>query len=87
MSDLNNVATSLVDYWQGINEKDSTVNISQILPEKVFNQLNTYISQLNAVNDEMDVTSVISYCEDVVNQLADAISCAEYALSEAEGLQ
>ena len=87
MSNLNDVATNLVDYWQGINEQDSTVNVSQILPEKVFNQLNTYISQLNAVNEELDVTTVISYCEDVVNQLADAISCAEYALNEAEGLQ
>ena len=87
MSNLNDVATNLVDYWQGLNETDSTVNISQILPEKVFNQLNVYMTQLNNVNEEMDVTTVISYCEDVVNQLADAISCAEYALSEAEGLQ
>ena len=89
MAELNTQVENLVAYWGEINV--DIKNLEERLGKEVYEQLDSYIYEVEANNEEVDVDSIISEMEEaqyqlealqsevdgVVDALANAISNAE----------
>ena len=89
MAELNTQVENLVAYWGEINV--DIKNLEERLGKEVYEQLDSYIYEVEANNEEIDVDSIISEMEEaqyqlealqsevdgVVDALANAISNAE----------
>ena len=89
MAELNNTVENLVGYWGQMNV--DIKDLEERLGKEVYEQLDSYIYEVEANNEEVDVDSIISEMEEaqyqlealqsevdgVVDALANAISNAE----------
>ena len=89
MAELNTQVDNLVAYWGEINV--DIKDLEERLGKEVYEQLDSYIYEVEANNEEVDVDSIISEMEEaqyqlealqsevdgVVDALANAISNAE----------
>jgi len=89
MAELNNTVENLVAYWGQMNV--DIKDLEERLGKEVYEQLDSYIYEVEANNEEVDVDSIISEMEEaqyqlealqsevdgVVDALANAISNAE----------
>ena len=89
MAELNTQVENLVRFWGDINV--DIKDLEERLGKEVYEQLDSYIYEVEAYNEEIDVDSIISEMEEaqyqlealqsevdgVVDALANAISNAE----------
>jgi hypothetical protein len=92
MAELNNTVENLVAYWGEIN-----VDIKDLetrLGKEVYEQLDSYINEVEANNEEIDVDRLIGDLEDaqyqveeMQNQVNDAVDSIANAIANAEDLR
>ena len=92
MAELNNTVENLVAYWGQINV--DIKDLEKRLGKEVYEQLDSYIYEVEANNEEIDVDSIISDMEEAQYQLEarqseveGAVDALANAISNAEELR
>ena len=92
MAELNNTVENLVAYWGEINVDSK--DLKERLGKEVYEQLDSYIAEVEANNEEIDVDSIISEMEDaqylieeMQGQVDNAVDSLANAIANAEDLR
>ena len=92
MAELNNTVENLVAYWGQINV--DIKDLEKRLGKEVYEQLDSYIYEVEANNEEIDVDSIIGDLEDaqylveeMQGQVDNAVDSIANAISNAEDLR
>jgi hypothetical protein len=92
MAELNNTVDNLVAYWGEINV--DIKDLEERLGKEVYEQLDSYILEVEANNEEIDVDSLIGDLEDaqylveeMQGQVDNAVDSIANAISNAEDLR
>ena len=92
MAELNNTVDNLVAYWGEINV--DIKDLEERLGKEVYEQLDSYILEVEANNEEIDVDSIIGDLEDaqylveeMQGQVDNAVDSIANAISNAEDLR
>jgi len=92
MAELNNTVENLVAYWGEINV--DIKDLKERLGKEVYEQLDSYINEVEANNEEIDVDSIISEMEDaqylieeMQGQVDNAVDSLANAIANAEDLR
>jgi hypothetical protein len=92
MAELNNTVENLVAYWGQINV--DIKDLEKRLGKEVYEQLDSYILEVEANNEEIDVDSLIGDLEDaqylveeMQGQVDNAVDSIANAISNAEDLR
>ena len=92
MAELNNTVENLVAYWGQINV--DIKDLEERLGKEVYEQLDSYILEVEANNEEIDVDSLIGDLEDaqylveeMQGQVDNAVDSIANAISNAEDLR
>ena len=92
MAELNNTVENLVAYWGQINV--DIKDLEERLGKEVYEQLDSYILEVEANNEEIDVDSIIGDLEDaqylveeMQGQVDNAVDSIANAISNAEDLR
>ena len=92
MAELNTQVENLVAYWGEMNV--DIKDLKERLGKEVYEQLDSYIYEVESCNDEVDVDSIISEMEEAQYQLEamqsevdSAVDALANAISNAEDLR
>lgn len=92
MAELNTQVDNLVAYWGEINV--DIKDLEERLGKEVYEQLDSYILEVEANNEEIDVDSIIGDLEDaqylveeMQGQVDNAVDSIANAISNAEDLR
>lgn len=92
MAELNNTVENLVAYWGQMNV--DIKDLEERLGKEVYEQLDSYILEVEANNEEIDVDSIIGDLEDaqylveeMQGQVDNAVDSIANAISNAEDLR
>lgn len=92
MAELNNTVDNLVAYWGEMNV--DIKDLEERLGKEVYEQLDSYILEVEANNEEIDVDSIIGDLEDaqylveeMQGQVDNAVDSIANAISNAEDLR
>ena len=92
MAELNNTVENLVAYWGKVNV--DIKDLKERLGADVYEQLDSYIYEVESCNDEIDVDTIISDMEEAQYQLEamqsevdSAVDALANAISNAEELR
>ena len=92
MAELNNTVENLVAYWGKVNV--DIKDLKERLGADVYEQLDSYIYEVESCNDEIDVDTIISDMEEAQYQLEamqsevdSAVDALANAISNAEDLR
>ena len=92
MAELNNTVENLVAYWGQMNV--DIKDLEERLGKEVYEQLDSYIAEVEANNEEIDVDSIISEMEDaqylieeMQGQVDNAVDSLANAIANAEDLR
>jgi len=92
MAELNTQVENLVAYWGKVNV--DIKDLKERLGADVYEQLDSYIYEVESCNDEVDVDSIISEMEEAQYQLEamqsevdSAVDALANAISNAEDLR
>ena len=92
MAELNNTVDNLVAYWGEINV--DIKDLEERLGKEVYEQLDSYILEVEANNEEIDVDRLIGDLEDaqylveeMQGQVDNAVDSIANAISNAEDLR
>jgi uncharacterized protein YPO0396 len=92
MAELNNTVENLVAYWGKVNV--DIKDLKERLGTEVYEQLDSYIYEVESCNDEIDVDTIISDMEEAQYQLEamqsevdSAVDALANAISNAEDLR
>ena len=92
MAELNNTVDNLVAYWGQMNV--DIKDLEERLGKEVYEQLDSYILEVEANNEEIDVDSIIGDLEDaqylveeMQGQVDNAVDSIANAISNAEDLR
>ena len=92
MAELNTQVENLVAYWGEMNV--DIKDLKERLGKEVYEQLDSYIYEVESCNDEVDVDSIISDMEEAQYQLEamqsevdSAVDALANAISNAEDLR
>ena len=92
MAELNNTVDNLVAYWGEMNV--DIKDLEERLGKEVYEQLDSYILEVEANNEEIDVDSLIGDLEDaqylveeMQGQVDNAVDSIANAISNAEDLR
>tara|TARA_R100001039_G_C1811728_1_gene83505 strand:+ start:326 stop:604 length:279 start_codon:yes stop_codon:yes gene_type:complete len=92
MAELNTQVENLVAYWGKVNV--DIKDLEERLGKEVYEQLDSYIYEVESCNDEIDVDTIISDMEEAQYQLEamqseveSAVDALANAISNAEDLR